>query len=182
MKINKHNNRNYIEQEYIEPLLSSVISNNYMRIYATYPLVNGKVWFDNLSDIHTSRIIRKVLPYNKKTGIIQLSYTDGRYATMWNNRLLSDGNSIYKHIHNELKLLYPSVKIPQPIQHSAHYWSHGTHYWLPNVNIEEVHNKLLKPFSYPMYICGEAYSTYQAWMEGALETADKVFNIINNTN
>ena len=174
----ERNKRHYkTEQEYIEPLLSSVISNNYMRIFATYPH-NKQVWFNNLPDIHTPRTIRKVLPYNNETGIIQVSYTDGRYATMWNNRLLSDGKNMYKYIHSELQKLYSLNSIPKAIEYSSHYWSHGVHYWLPNINIEETHNKLLKPFDYPMFICGEAYSTYQAWMEGALETADKVFNII----
>ena len=181
---NKFNQSNYLqynntttESDYIEPLLNSVVSNNYMRIFATYPKKEGKVWFDNIKDTHTSRIIRKVSPYNKETGIIQISYSDGRYANMWQNSLLSN-NNIYNEIHKELVDLYPKCKIPIPIQYTSHYWSQGTHYWLPNVNISKIHNKLLKPFHYSLYICGEAYSNYQAWMEGALETADKVYKKI----
>ena len=29
------------------------------------------------------------------------------------------------------------------------------------------------------YICGENYSTYQAWCEGALQTSDEVLNLIS---
>jgi len=178
----KHDNITYTESEYIEPLLSSVVSNNYMRIFATYPKEDGKVWFENIKDTHTSRIIRKASPYNKETGIMQISYSDGRYANMWQNSLLSNqvsgNNNIYNEIHKELVDLYPKCKIPQPTQYTSHYWSNGTHYWLPNVNINKIHNTLLKPFNYSMYICGETYSNYQAWMEGALETADKVYKMI----
>ena len=187
-EINLVKNTNISEQKYILPLLDTVKTNNYMRIFATYPKINNKIWFKNLGDIHTSGFLRKASPYNSDTGIMQISYTDNRYADIWKNILLDNKksilhqNNIYNIIHKKLSKLYKK-KIPNPLQYSCHYWSHGTHYWLPNVNINDVHNNLIKPFDYRLYICGEAYSNYQSWMEGALETADKVYqNILKKDN
>ena len=39
---------------------------------------------------------------------------------------------------------------------------------------------MLKPVkNKEIYICGEAYSLHQAWIEGSLQTADEVFKMIN---
>lgn len=182
-KFNQNNLvKNITEKQYILPLLDTVKTNNYMRIFASYPIKN-KVWFENLPDIHTSGFLRKISPYNINTGIFQISYTDNRYADIMRNMLIAnnknilDKNNIYNIIHKKISKLY-NTKIPKPIQYSSHYWKNGTHYWLPNININNVHKTLLKPFDYNLYICGEAYSNYQSWMEGALETADKVYNLI----
>jgi hypothetical protein len=40
------------------------------------------------------------------------------------------------------------------------------------VRSPEVKEQILKPASAPVYICGEAYSDGQGWVEGALQTAD----------
>ena len=39
---------------------------------------------------------------------------------------------------------------------------------------------MLNPFKNNLFICGECYSLNQGWIEGALETSNKVVNIINN--
>jgi monoamine oxidase len=48
----------------------------------------------------------------------------------------------------------------------------GWNSWNIGVRSPEVKQKILKPASAPVYICGEAYSDAQGWVEGALETAD----------
>ena len=49
-----------------------------------------------------------------------------------------------------------------------------------NIIAESAVKKMLKPVkNTPLYICGESYSRWQAWVEGALETSDKVLEIID---
>ena len=42
------------------------------------------------------------------------------------------------------------------------------------VKSQNVKQKILKPAEAPLYICGEAYSDAQGWVEGALQTADMI--------
>lgn len=49
----------------------------------------------------------------------------------------------------------------------------GWNSWNIGVNSEEVKHKITNPIEgVPLYICGEAYSDGQGWVEGALQTAD----------
>ena len=51
----------------------------------------------------------------------------------------------------------------------------GWNSWNIGVQSSEVIPKIVKPLDdCPLYICGEAYSNSQGWVEGALETADLV--------
>lgn len=51
----------------------------------------------------------------------------------------------------------------------------GWNSWNIGVQSSEVIPKIVKPLdNCPLYICGEAYSNSQGWVEGALETADLV--------
>lgn len=51
----------------------------------------------------------------------------------------------------------------------------GVHLWNVGYKSSEVLEKMTQPVpDMPCYICGEAYSTNQTWVEGALQTADLV--------
>jgi monoamine oxidase len=56
----------------------------------------------------------------------------------------------------------------------------GWHFWKIGVDSRMVMRFMRKPFNdsksgiRPLYICGEAWSRQQGWVEGALETADDV--------
>jgi hypothetical protein len=50
----------------------------------------------------------------------------------------------------------------------VHFWNRGYKSW-------EIKEKMTQPVpGFDCYICGEAYSTDQTWVEGALETAEIV--------
>jgi monoamine oxidase len=49
----------------------------------------------------------------------------------------------------------------------------GWNSWNIGVNSEDIKQKIINPIrNCPLYICGEAYSDGQGWVEGALQTAD----------
>jgi len=53
----------------------------------------------------------------------------------------------------------------------------GWNFWNIGVKSPEVMKAIIKPHSnVPLYICGDAYSNWQGWVEGALETANMVLN------
>ncbi|HET7868120.1 MAG TPA: FAD-dependent oxidoreductase [Burkholderiaceae bacterium] len=48
----------------------------------------------------------------------------------------------------------------------------GWNSWNIGVKSWEVKQQIIKPLACPLFICGEAYSDAQGWVEGALQTAD----------
>ena len=68
--------------------------------------------------------------------------------------------------------------VPEPFTAAYHDWSDdpygaGWHAWKAGVEFWKVMPKIRKPIaSEDVYICGEAYSINQGWVEGALQTAE----------
>lgn len=61
------------------------------------------------------------------------------------------------------------------LDQAHHYWNEGIHYYLPNV---EDRKKWIIENMHPeegVYICGEMLSIKQGWMEGAVQSADMLF-------
>jgi len=55
-----------------------------------------------------------------------------------------------------------------PFGGGVHFWNRGYKSW-------EVLHQMTQPVAdFPCYVCGEAYSTNQTWVEGALQTAEIV--------
>lgn len=151
------------------------------RIYAVFPKNNdNKVWFYNLNKITTDNVIQYIIPINKESGLIMISYSDNLYADYWN--AVRRQNSVKKILMLNLRRLFPTFNIPEPSFINIHYWKEGCHYYNVGVNSQKVRDEILKPFpKKELYICGEAYSKDQAWIEGALETAENVVSNINKT-
>lgn len=69
--------------------------------------------------------------------------------------------------------------VPKPYDAGYASWTDETRFgggmncWLPNVDSQAVMKSIVQPNpDMPLFICGSAYSNYQGWVEGALETAD----------
>lgn len=60
------------------------------------------------------------------------------------------------------------------------YWDCGVGYWGVGADSHEVAEKMIQPYKkVNLFICGENYSENgQQWIEGALETGDKVLRRI----
>jgi hypothetical protein len=53
----------------------------------------------------------------------------------------------------------------------------GVHFWNRGYKSWEIVDQMTQPVAdFPCYICGEAYSTNQTWVEGALQTAEIVLH------
>jgi hypothetical protein len=137
--------------------------------------VKASVWFKGLTKFTTNNNLRMVIPISEKTGVIMISYTDNIFATFW-KKLLSRGG--IRAVEDELiRLMKEStgIDIPRPKQTKVFYWDCGAGYWGVGADSSAITEEIIQPFSNGLFICGEHYSaTYQQWMEGALETGDRV--------
>jgi lysine 2-monooxygenase len=86
-----------------------------------------------------------------------------------------------KALHAEIKRLHEPLdveRIPRPIGAALQDWNTdpfggATHVWARGIDRHSVASDMLQPIPEArLYVCGEAWSHRQGWIEGALETAD----------
>jgi hypothetical protein len=145
-----------------------------LRTYAVY----DHCWFSEYNRIVTKTPIRYFLPINYTEGnaTAMVSYTDSRDTNKFNTILKKYGEeNLGKHIQNLLKELFGPI--PEYKFFKSHYWKNGATYWIPgNYNPIEESKKSIKPFESEVYVVGESFSLKQAWIEGALEQCNKLFD------
>lgn len=164
----------YVKNVYQSPLL---------RVYVKYPINKGKPWFHDLRRTTTNGILRQIIPIDYKTGLIMIAYVDGVDINKLRDKKTGNvhkDEKLLKVIQNELYCMFPYKKIPSPLYFKSHYWSEGAHHWKPNCDPDFVSRAVLNPAK-NIYVCGEAFSLKQAWVEGGLQTSSQVVKIINNS-
>ncbi len=155
--------------------LNSVEAKPLCRIYMIFKVGANGVWFKDYGKITTNNENRYMIPLDKKHGSIMISYTDSNYATYLNQYYEKYGlkkleSFILSRWEQVLK-----IKIPKPLYTKVCHWNEGIAMWKAGVNSKMVSKKMLKPFSKEeIYIVGENYSLNQAWIEGGLQTVEKI--------
>jgi monoamine oxidase len=87
---------------------------------------------------------------------------------------------IIQELSRQLALVHGLSELPEIVDAVYRNWEAdpfggGWHHWKVGVRSTEAMERIYRPFdSLPLYICGEAYSTTNGWVEGALQTADLV--------
>ena len=156
-------------------MLSKVKMRPLLRVYAAF---KGAP-FKDLSRIvyPLSSSIRYFLPLGDN--IAMISYTDGTHAEKFLKIL--DEVTLRDTILSELYRVLPDRNIGVPTFFKAHPWKSGCTYWLPgDYNVREASVAAHIPCAGKnVYICGESFSTRQAWMEGALEHAESLFKNVD---
>jgi monoamine oxidase len=153
-----------------QPLFQSVTPIPLLRIYAQYPVPkSGKVWFHTIQRTITDNYIRHIIPINYEKGLIMISYTDGNYAQMWNRLSQKD---LIQELHKQVKVVCNIQHIPNPIFIKTYYWNEGVHMWNVGSDMKDTYQKIIKPYDKKdIYICNEAFSKHQCWIEGCLDMA-----------
>ena len=135
----------------------------------------GKVWFQDIPRTITDSKIKYIIPINYSDGSIMISYTDGPNANYWNSISESE---LEKRLHAEVTKLYPEIEsIPKSIFSKKYYWSTGACYFKKGFDYKVIQRKMLNPES-NLFLCGDSFSNNQAWMEGALQTSEKILKKI----
>ena len=159
-------------------LLNAVEEVPLLRIYAKYPVNDGKVWFKNIKRTITNNYIRHIIPIDYENGLIMIIYIDSEYAEMWNDSIISNNKSVIDRLHKEIKILF-KIEPPEPEYIKYYYWNNGLHVWKPGYNPQKLYKEILKPFKDELiFVCGESFSLQQGWIEGALETTYDVLEKI----
>jgi hypothetical protein len=148
-----------------------------LRTYAIFPTKGGKSWFAGLPRIVTPERPRYILPMNPEKGVIMISYTDAQDTKTYMKVQEQGGDKALEAlILKDVRRLFPSLHIPKPLFFKTHPWSIGATYWLPgtySAEKESLESAHPLPSKLPnVWLCGESWSLRQAWVEGALESAD----------
>lgn len=172
------------------PLLSHIQMKPLLRIYAIFPTdpSTGLAWFATIPKTITNSPIRYFIPIDAKRGVAMISYTDDDDTKIW---LSIHGESKQRAaLLTSLRALFPEATIPDPLFLKFHPWSEGCSYWKPlkqprvdQPTTYQLSRRALRPFpqQFPsVFVCGESYSTRQAWIEGALEHADLLLDTYRN--
>jgi monoamine oxidase len=154
------------------PLFNSVLSSPLLRIYAQYP---EPYWFKGLNSMVTDDVSKHIIPI--RDGLIMIAYADGEYIKpFFKNGKMKKISELKKIISDELNNLFPHLTIPAPTYFKPYLWEVGYHSWKSKYNSHKVINTLSSIDG--IYICGEAFSLKQGWVEGALLSAEKVVKSI----
>jgi hypothetical protein len=108
---------------------------------------------------------------------------DARLRENW--RAYRGPAELVAEIHRQILALHEVQSAPEPLEAVSVNWSDDPfggawHFWNPGVRSWQATREMTQPIEdFPCYVCGEAYSTMQTWVEGALSTADLVQQRLN---
>lgn len=153
-------------------IVSNLRNGPLLRVYAKYP----KEWTDTFHVMTTKHLLRHIIPI--RDGIVMIAYVeDADIKPFLTKGKLKSDKELRRILREELKRIF-NEDVPEPEWVRPYLWSIGTHAWLPGPsskwlkNLPEIEN---------LYVCGEAFSHHQAWVEGALESADSLIKVIDTT-
>lgn len=157
----------------VKPLIEKSLSCKQLcRIYAKFP--ESDIWFKDIGKTVTNNPLRYVIPMNKENGLIMISYTDDDHTNYW--KKYTTQNQLKKQIANLVKQTFnKDVEMPEKVW--VFHWDCGVGYWKKGVHSEKIAEYLANPIQ-NIYICGENYSLQQSWVEGALESCERVLQYI----
>ena len=166
------------------PILEQVKMRPLVRMYAVFPLENGKAWFQGIDKFICDLPIRFVIPMDPTKGTIMISYTDGPEAEEWIAKAKKSEKMVQKEVMAQIRSLFSGQKIPDPLFFKIHPWSDGCSYWSPVANAPYDFNLVSKasvkplPHMPELYMCNESWAYAQAWVKCSLDQAQKVIDIL----
>jgi monoamine oxidase len=160
-------------------ILKQVKMRPLVRMYAVFPVINGKAWFSGIQRFVCKQPIRFVIPIDSRKGIIMISYTDGEDAEYW---IKKGDDSVLKEVMNHIRKLFSTISIPDPLYFKIHPWSDGCSYWTPGAySIDKVSMASVIPLPEEMpgvYMCNESWAQNQCWVNSAIEQSKYAIKII----
>ena len=121
---------------------------------------------------------QSILP--QQNGWFQPSYTSGRLARFWHNLERTSQAQFQRLVVEETQ-----KQLRLQVRHDtivSHFWECAFHMWRPNPSFHKARAVELAVMPNlrhlpNVYWCGEAFSSFQGWVEGALETADMALEV-----
>ena len=163
-------------------IYNQIYGQPFLRVYGQFskssiPIISKYVTATTI----VSSELKKIIPIT--SDIYMIAYTDNNDALYFkeNNRLIN--NTINKNfycrlIEKSLGIIENSLEL---VDIKSFYWKIGTHYFEPlsneYKNREEFIIKAQNPI-FNIFVVGEMISRNQGWTLGALESVEKILNII----
>jgi len=119
---------------------------------------------------------RKAMPFSVEES--EVNEFDKRLIENW--KLCEAPKAMVHEMHRELMILHNVTDAPEPLEAAFVDWGDdpfggAVHFWNPGYQSTKVMEKMIQPVQdFPCYVCGEAYSNNQTWVEGAFQTAELV--------
>jgi hypothetical protein len=149
-------------------LLRTVVPVPLMRIYVEFE----RAWLTGPnapSAVVSTGVARMFFRMQPGARLVQV-YVDNRAANVFLQA--SREGRLPEAVREALIRLFPDRDVPPPARVWSNYCSHAAHWWRAGVDSEAVMRRMLQPWPRQrLYVCGEAFSQQQAWMEGAVDTA-----------
>ena len=157
------------------------ININYNDYIGYVPFIRIYTYHKNGHNINAPRYnivnnkLHKVLLLNDK--ILMVSYSDNFNALYW-YKFMNNKKELINKIKISLKEIFNQDVEIDDIKIA--FWEEGVHYYKPKsgLKVKEIIKKLSNPHD-NIYVCGEMLSIKQGWVEGAIQSADDIFKIIN---
>ena len=123
------------------------------------------------------------LAFKRKTSLL---HTSTKQTNEWDKRLNANWKrcvapkAMVAEMHRQLMVLHNITDAPEPLEAAFVDWGDdpyggAVHFWNPGYKSSEILESMIQPVNdFPCYVCGEAYSTNQTWVEGAFQTAELV--------
>jgi len=123
--------------------------------------------------------LQKIIPVNSDKGVYMIAYSDNENALKLKDKL--ENNEINRTYFSEIieKSLGINEDKLKILAIKDFYWPIGTHYFEPLKGDFKNRNDFINRAQHPekcILIVGEVVSTYQGWIEGALESVEKVLS------
>ena len=123
--------------------------------------------------------LRIIIPIDKQSDTVMISYTDNKYARFWKNLLDTKGMDAVNKEHQRLlneTFNRDDAPLLLPQNTEVFYWEHGVAYFAPGFDSKTMPKRIMCPFkNIPLFVCGENYSEKNnQWMEGALDTSEYI--------
>jgi len=126
----------------------------------------------------TDSPLRYIIPVRPDKGLIMISYVESQDTEFWRGL---KGPALIAKLQKELRLLFPTEHIPEFKWARAYEWEGGCTYWIPGQYDPVTESRrAMKPLpKMPhLHLCGESFSLRQAWIEGALEHAAELLDLL----
>ncbi|MGD9966550.1 MAG: flavin monoamine oxidase family protein [Hyphomonadaceae bacterium] len=127
---------------------------------------------------HTDQPLQQCYAYDGAdgSGLLLAMFADGDNAAFWRPRFDAAGaaaGGLVEAVLAQLRAMHGDVRIPDPSGAVARMWPAAWHGWKPGARSWRSAPAARQPVpGLAVFVCGEAYSTRQGWVEGALESAD----------
>lgn len=110
--------------------------------------------------------VQKIIPINPSKGVYMIAYSDNESAEVV-RKMGESRERLARAVEQALGAAAGTVKFTRV---SSHYWPNGTHYLQPGA--KQVSQKPYKDAQ--VYVVGEAVADHRGWVEGALESVEKI--------